>query len=219
MALRDTLPRIKASDESYYVYYDFPEKLYVILYGCDDCYYNMEKAQGKLDSDHTFLYDDALNYTDGFVMQSLIEFDVPDMSHAFKHAWIFAMCIENTTRSNIKSCYGIEWKKPETYVSDGYFENGYLTTRSWLIPGDIPITLAPSDSPNLADTAMVDSPFPALFGDWVVRVPTVDGSKTTVVAYRHQPRLEWERPLWTDDNLANDVRFEANDVCKVYTYN
>ena len=74
------------------------------------------------------------------------------------------------------------------------------------------------DSPNLMEIEPIESPFPGMFGDWVVQVPTVEGSKTTVVGYRHLPLPGWEQPLWTTEAMANDVRYEANDRCKVYTY-
>ena len=109
MALRDTFPSMTAFDEaSFKSYYDSSNDLYVALYGCNDCYQRMEQAAGNMKSSQRFLYDDGLDYTDGFVMQAAIQFATPDED--IVDATINGLCLENLDRNNLKSCWNIKWR-------------------------------------------------------------------------------------------------------------
>ena len=86
-----------------------------------------------------------------------------------------------------------------------------------MIDNSEPINMDPSnpDTPNLATYGKIWSPFKGLFGDWVVKAPTIDSDAglTRVEAYRHLPLPDWDHPLWLDEYMENDVRFEAYDTC------
>ena len=78
MALQDTYPVPRSSDETFKVHYNVVEENYLQLYGCDNCYFNMEKQQSRLNEAHRHLYDAALDYTDGYVLEANIKYPLPD---------------------------------------------------------------------------------------------------------------------------------------------
>ncbi len=77
MALQDTHPVPRSSDATFKVHYNVADELYLQLYGCDNCYFNMEKQKSRLSDDHKHLYDDALDYTDGYVLEANIKYPLP----------------------------------------------------------------------------------------------------------------------------------------------
>ena len=155
-------------------------------------------------------------------MQAAMQFPTPSSTGSVE-AEINGMCIENTSRGNIKSCWIIKWRDDSGgQLAAGYYFQLYLQEVSFLIGDQDPIVIDPTnpDTPNLATYNHIRSPFKGLFGDWVVKEPIVDNDTglTRVLAYRHLPLPGWEHPRWLDSNMQQDVRYEAYDTCKVYTY-
>ena len=57
--------------EDYKAYYDFNNRLYVALIGCfDECFFNLQQAQPS--NDMLNHYNPGYDYTDGYIMQSII---------------------------------------------------------------------------------------------------------------------------------------------------
>ena len=141
-------------------------------------------------------------------MEGLLQF--PNPSDLLYDATIKAVCIENETENNVRSCFGIAWRKDQD-PNSGYTFKRQLQTKSWLIDGNIPIVMDPNlpDSPNLANVEQVVDNFPGLFGNWVISENTDDGTDTTVKAYRHLPKDSYTAPIWLHYN--NDIRFGAYD--------
>ena len=78
-----------------------------------------------MQSHQKFLYDDALDYTDGFVMEASIQFDTPD-ENLPPDATTHGLCIQNENRNQIKSCFVIKWRNDRDSVANGFYFNGYL---------------------------------------------------------------------------------------------
>ena len=108
------------------------------------------------------LYDDALNYTDGFVMEVNMKFPVPSGSY---NAEMRALCVDNIGLSSLKSCFSIVWRNDQT-EGDYYFLR-YINSTSWLFNDTIDNTLL--NSPVLPDMWEPYDGFPSLFGNWIVR--------------------------------------------------
>ena len=213
MALRDTRAALLPGEESFKVSYDNLRELYVALYGCDDCVKDMENAQGNLLKSNRHLYDDALEYTDGFVMELNMQFPTPTETTLGNTAEMRAVCVENTRLSNLKSCVGLVWRDDQA-INQEFKWKGYLNTYSWLFSDAIDGSLT---SPSLPDDIwMPSATFPSLFGNWVVRTPDDDGTNVSVVAYRHLPRDDYVKPDWLW--YTNDSRFLAEDEVQIYTY-
>ena len=210
MALHDTRAVLPSGEQSFKVSYDVQRDLYVALYGCDDCVEDMKNRQGSLAKEYRHLYDDALDYTDGFVMEVNMQFPTPTGNY---DAELRAVCVENTRLSDLKSCVGLAWREDQTPGFQFLFRS-YLNTYSWLFSDAIDSSLNSPVLPNNIWEPAVN--YPGLFGNWIVRTPVDDGTTVTVTAYRHLPKDDYEYPDWLW--YTNDVRFLPEDHCQIYTY-
>ena len=143
-------------------------------------------------------------------MQANIQFELPDPD--VEDAMLNGLCIQNISKEDVKSCFAIQWRNDQGDVplTIPFYWKGYIQGYSWLIGGDVPIYLHPTqtDSPNLAETEQVSSIFPGLYGNWVVRDPVFNDARTTatVIAYRHLPSDRWD--IFIDEI---DTRFSSYD--------
>ena len=105
MALVENGPLMQIED--FKAYYDLTNRLYVALFDCISCSYKIDPEH---DSEERFTnqeqnsYDPSSNYTDGFIMQAILQYTTPDIDN--DEALLRGLCVENETLGGIKSCFG-----------------------------------------------------------------------------------------------------------------
>ena len=79
-------------------------RLYVALFDCISCSYKFDEDAEGFTNEQQNSYDPSANYTDGFIMQAILQYTTPDMDN--DEAIMRGLCVENETLGGVKSCFG-----------------------------------------------------------------------------------------------------------------
>ena len=121
---------------------------YVVLYGCDACLTEIEEFRDSLSDDRQYLWDAAVDYSDGFTMESTWTFPTETI------AKIVGFCVQ-IDKTGEATCWMMEWTSVEWLSSLSYYFTSNALT-------DAAVT------PVLQDETPIDSYYNGLFKDWVL---------------------------------------------------
>ena len=116
MALNGAGPNLEIA-ESAQTFYDVNDRLFVAIYDCQNCLFGMERE--RLNNQQQNTYDPSYDYTDGYIMHSVIEYATPEPVQS--QPFMRSLCFMNESKNYVKTCFGIQWRNDRDTTVEGYY--------------------------------------------------------------------------------------------------